>query len=221
MDAALDRFQRPEPPACTARSRSRESHRPRAVGVRRMHEQEKDAEPRRPRHAETLLPELYDELRSLAAARLARVAPGQTLQPTALVHEAFMKLTRRGDPGWDNEAHFFGAAARAMREILVDQARRKASVKHGGNSPRVELDDAPFVEAAAGHDLPRVDEALSKLEAIDPRKGEIVMLRFFGGLTNEQTAATLGTSLATVNREWKFAKLWLRRELEREDGADG
>lgn len=163
--------------------------------------------------AERLLPLVYDELRALARARLSRIPPGATLQPTALVHEAYMKVVGKADPGWDGRGHFFAAAARAMRNILVDQARRKAAVKHGGAVAREHItpDLLPIDQPA--ENMIALDEALRRLEADDPRKAQVVMLRFFTGLTSEETAQVLGVSLPTVERDWRFARSWLAREL--------
>lgn len=165
-----------------------------------------------------LLPIVYDELRALARARMANLPPGQTLQPTALVHEAFLKLVGPGGdpavPAFDNRAHFFAAAARAMRNILVDQARRKSAVKHGGEHKRVDLTPEIAAPDAPSENMLDLDRALSRLEAEDPRKAQVVMLRVFCGLTNEQTASVLGVSLPTVERDWRFARSWLQRELK-------
>jgi RNA polymerase sigma factor (TIGR02999 family) len=168
--------------------------------------------------AAELLPLVYDELRVLARSRLARLAPGQTLQPTALVHEAFLKLVGSGDPGWEGTGHFFGAAARAMRDILVDVARRHSRRKHGGDRDRVELDDDLL--SGTGFILPsddiiQLDEALRRLEAKHPERAEIVMLRYFAGLTNEQVAQALDVSTRTVERGWRFSRAWLHDQLGR------
>ena len=168
------------------------------------------------RGADELLPLVYDELRALARARVAREAPGQTIQATVLVHEAYLRLVGDADPGWNGRAHFFGAAALAMRRILVEQARRKQRIKHGGGRDRVELDDGCAVVAAPGDDLLAVDEAVRRLEEKDPRKGRIVNLRYFAGLTAEETARALDVSVGTVEREWRFIKAWLQVELDRE-----
>lgn len=174
--------------------------------------------------AARLLPLVYEELRSLARARLARTPPGNTLQATALVHEAYMKLVGEADPGWDGRAHFFGAAAQAMRDILVDQARRKGSLKRGGDRKRIAA-DAPEAEPLAidppAEDVLALDEALRKLEAEDARKGQVVALRFFAGLTNEEISVALGVSLPTVERDWRFARAWLQREMNATIGEDG
>ncbi len=175
--------------------------------------------------AERLLPLVYEELRSLARARLARTPPGNTLQATALVHEAYMRVVGEADPGWDGRGHFFGAAATAMRDILVEQARRKGSLKRGGDRKREGAEaienEALAIEPPA-EDVLALDEALKKLEAEDPRKGQVVALRFFAGLTNEEIAAALGVSLPTVERDWRFARAWLQREMgESEQEGDG
>lgn len=163
--------------------------------------------------AADLLPLVYDELRKLAKARLSKTPPGQTLQPTALVHEAYLKLIGSTDPGWDGRGHFFAAAAQAMRDILVDQARRKASVKHGGDRKRASDSDAiPHIQPPA-EDLLALDEALTKLESEDPRKAQIVMLRYFAGLTPEETAEALGVNVRTVQRDWRFIVARLHKEL--------
>ena len=163
--------------------------------------------------AAELLPLIYDELRKLARARLAHEAPGQTLQPTALVHEAYAKLVGQGDPGWQGREHFFGAAARAMRQILVDRARRKAAVKHGGGQERVELEDSDLVIEPPPLDLLALDEALAKLEARNPRQARLVELLYFAGLSAEETAEILGVTVRTIERDWRFVRTWLHRQL--------
>lgn len=165
------------------------------------------------RAAAELLPLVYHELRRLAQARLGKTPPGNTLQPTALVHEAYLRLIGTNDPGWQNRGHFFGAAAVAMRQILVDQARRKASLKHGGDRQRQDADLNEPTFDGPKEDVLALDEALRRLEAEDPRKGQIVNLRYFAGLTAEETAAALGVSLGTVEREWRYIKRWLYAEL--------
>lgn len=167
--------------------------------------------------ASDLLPLVYDELRSLARARLSHIPPGNTLQATALVHEAYMKVVGDKDGGWDSRGHFFASAARAMRNILVDQARRKAAVKHGGGARRE--DATPEIAAAEikESDVLSLDEALTRMEKDDPRKAQVVMLRYFAGLTSEQTALALGVSLPTVERDWRFARSWLQNELAKEE----
>ena len=160
--------------------------------------------------AERLLPLVYDELRNLAARRLAQEKPGQTLQATALVHEAYLRLVGSGDPGWAGRGHFFAAAAEAMRRILVENARRKAGPKAGGDHRRVDLDAIEPEDDGPAVDLIALDEALTALEARDRRKADLVRLRFFAGLSIEQAAAVLGISVATANNDWSYAKSWLR-----------
>lgn len=158
---------------------------------------------------------VYGELRSLAAARLSRLPPGQTLQATALVHEAYLKLFN-GPAQWEGRAHFFGAAARAIRDVLVDRARRAGRHRHGGQLRRVEFDDAIHAGPESdSSDVLLVDDVLRKLEQEDARKAQIVNLRYFAGLTIDETAAALGISTATVEREWAFARAWLHREMSR------
>ena len=164
-----------------------------------------------PHAAEQLLPLVYDELRKLAAAHMAQEKPGQTLNATGLVHEAYLRLI--GDQAFANRRHFFAAAAEAMRRILVENARRKARVKHGGGRQRIELDEHIAALPAASDDLLALDEALTRLEARDPRRAEIVQLRFFGGLSMPEIADQLGVSLATVERHWAFVRVWLYTEL--------
>jgi RNA polymerase sigma factor (TIGR02999 family) len=170
-----------------------------------------------PGAAEQLLPLVYDELRQLARRKLAQEKPGQTLQATALVHEAFMRLagdaSPDGDRAWNSRGHFFGAAAEAMRRILVENARRKNRLKHGGDHRRVELESACEVSAAPSLDLVALDEALTKLAQVEPAKAELVKLRSFAGLTMPEAAAVLNISLATAERYWTFAKSWLYAEL--------
>ncbi len=167
-----------------------------------------------PQAAAQLLPLVYDELRRLAAHHLAREKPGQTLQPTALVHEAYLRLVGRGDsPRWDNRRHFFAAAAEAMRRILVEQARRKKATKHGGDCRRVDLEEAEAVAVASPEELLALHEALERLSCLDPLAGQLVQLRYFAGLTMEQTAEVLGLSPATAYRHWAFARAWLHVQL--------
>ncbi len=170
--------------------------------------------------AEELLPLVYDELRSLARAKMARERPGQTLQATSLVHEAYMRVVGDDDPGWNGRGHFFGAAAQAMRRILVEGARRKAQVKRGGNLERVGLEEAELSVEPPGHDVLAVNEALQRLEAADERKGRIVELRYFGGLTNEEVARVLDLSVGTIEREWRFIRAWLQTELGEASGEN-
>jgi RNA polymerase sigma factor (TIGR02999 family) len=167
-----------------------------------------------PKAASALLPLVYDELRTLAAARLASEAPGNTLQPTALVHEAYLRLVGpAGAARWENRGHFFAAAAEAMRRILVDAARRKRREKHGGDRHRVDLDDAPAAAPDPRHDLVALDAALTRLVAEDPQAARLVELRHFAGLSVPEAAEALGISPRTADRVWAFARAWLHREL--------
>ena len=161
-----------------------------------------------------LAPELYAQLRRYARHVLRRETPGQTLQPTALVHEAFLRLLH-GNQSWQGHAHFFGAAARTMRRILVEKARRRARLRHGGGLQRQELATDIDVTPARDDDLLALDEALRRFETEDPRRSEVVHLRHFVGLTLEETAQVLDLSLSTVKADWAFARAWLKRELER------
>jgi RNA polymerase sigma factor (TIGR02999 family) len=164
---------------------------------------------------EELLPVVYQELRKLARSRMARERPGQTLTPTALVHEAYLRLVKDETLGWDNRGHFFAAAAEAMRRILIERARRYASRRHGGGQERVTLGDAASPESIPPEELLALDEALTRLEAKDRAMADVVKLRFFSGLTVPETAAALGLSVATVNRHWAAARAWLQREITR------
>jgi RNA polymerase sigma factor (TIGR02999 family) len=176
-----------------------------------------------PHTAEQLLPLVYDELKKLAAAKLAQEAPGQTLQATALVHEAYLRLVGTGgDLHWNNRRHFFMAAAEAMRRILVDNARRKLSAKHGGGWHRCDVDavdaEAPTVSEPE-IDLAALDAALHRLAELHPQKAKLVELRYFAGLTGDQAAAVLGISPSNADRQWVYTRAWLRRELGL--GAEG
>ena len=170
---------------------------------------------------EKLIPLVYDELRRLAAAKMSREQPGQTLQPTALVHEVWLRL---GAQNFESRAHFFAAASEAMRRILIEKARRRQSVKHGGGGEKVALDEIALAcPAERDEELLEVHEALDALAAVDARKAELVKLRYFVGLPLELAAETLGYSLATAKREWTFARAWLARfitQLPREGGLD-
>jgi RNA polymerase sigma factor (TIGR02999 family) len=170
-----------------------------------------------PKAADQLLPLVYDELRRLAAQRLAHERPGQTLQATALVHEAYFRLVGSGEPPrWEGCGHFFAAAAEAMRRILIDRARHKLTCKAGGGRRRLDLDDIePALDVENGDRLLALDEALRQLEAEDPRKAELVKLRFFAGLTGEQAAAALGVSTSTAEKDWAYARSWLRVAIDR------
>jgi RNA polymerase sigma factor (TIGR02999 family) len=167
-----------------------------------------------PRAHEQLLPLVYDELRKLAAHRLAQEKPGQTLEATALVHEAYLRLVGNGaEPRWDNRRHFFVAAAEAMRRILVDNARRKQAHKHGGGRQRRDLDVEALVAPVSNVDLVALDAALLRLAEQDPLKAKLVELRYFAGLTGDQAAAALGMSASGADRLWVYTRAWLRREL--------
>jgi RNA polymerase sigma factor (TIGR02999 family) len=163
-----------------------------------------------PRAAQRLLPLVYDELRRLAALRLSREKPGQTLQATALVHEAFLRLVGTRDPGWDGRGHFFAAAAEAMRRILVENARRKESERAGGRYHRVALSEVEPAIEGPRVELLALNEALERLEAKDKRKADLIKLRYFTGLTNEEAAQALGVSSSTADNDWAYAKSWLR-----------
>lgn len=169
-----------------------------------------------PAAAEELLSIVYAELRKLAAEKLAGERPGQTLQPTALVHEAYLRLIAQ--PSWDSRGHFFAAAAEAMRRILVERARRKKRLKHGGGRSQISLEDAASLAREPAEDLEALSEALSKLAAEDPAKAELVKLRFFAGLTMPEIARVMNISLATAERYWTYARTWLYAELQ--DRAD-
>jgi RNA polymerase sigma factor (TIGR02999 family) len=167
------------------------------------------------RAADELFPLVYDALRQLAAARLAEEAPGQTLQPTALVHEAYLKLVESRSQQWNSRGHFFGAAAEAMRRILVDQARKKQSLKHGGDRVREPLVEAKIMAPEAGEDFIALDAALEKLAAQDAEAAQVVKLRFFAGLTGAEAAAALNISPRTADRAWTYARVFLLTELQK------
>src|SRR4029077_5098784 len=174
-----------------------------------------------PHAAEQLLPLVYDELRKLAAHKLASEKPGQTLQATALVHEAYLRLVDvEKVQHWDSRGHFFAAAARAMRPILIDNARHKQRPKHGGDRQRVDLDDACALVGAPAEGLLALDEALTKLAMEAPAKAELVKLRYFAGLSLEEAADLLGISRATAKRYWAYARAWLFSALTGTDGSD-
>jgi len=159
------------------------------------------------------LPLVYDELRNLARARLRKVPPGQTLQATALVHEAYLRVIGQDDPGWDNRGHFFASAALAMRDIMVERARRRMAEKRGGGRRRIPLEQAEAALEPPSDQVLAIDEALKHLERQDPRKGRIANLRFFGRMTTAETAAALNISVATVGREWRYIRTWLECRL--------
>jgi RNA polymerase sigma factor (TIGR02999 family) len=168
-----------------------------------------------PQSQEEWLPLVYDELRKLAAQKMAHEAPGQTLQATALVHEAWLRLGGDHQPAWENRAHFFAAAAEAMRRILIDRARRSQAARHGAEARHVSLEDLELAAEADDDQLLAVHEALDRLAAHDAAKAELVKLRFFAGLTMEQAARVLGYSEPTAKRHWAYARAWLFREINR------
>jgi len=172
-----------------------------------------------PRAAEELLPLLYEELRKLAAAKLAREAPGQTLQATALVHEAWLRLARVEGDNWNGRAHFFGAAAEAMRRILVEHARRKRALRRGGDQAKLDIDRIEIPAAAPGEELLALSEALERFAIRDPRKAELVKLRYFAGFTSEEAAELLGISVPTADRWWRYSRAWLAQQIEQQPGG--
>ncbi len=174
-----------------------------------------------PKAADQLLPLVYDELRKLAAARMAHEAPGQTLQPTALVHEAWLRLAGGAEHTWDSRAHFFGAAAEAMRRILIDNARRKKALRHGAGQAPLNLQDLDIAAPAPDDQVLAIDEALRKFAALDPQKAQLVTLRYFAGLTIDEAARVLGISEATAKRWWFFARAWLYAEVTPERVSPG
>ncbi len=159
--------------------------------------------------SDELLPLVYDELRRLAAARMAQAASGQTLQPTALVHEAWLRLNKGGVQKWQNRAHFFNAAAEAMRHIVIENARRKSRLKRGGGQMRLDIEALEIAEVPLDDSVLMIDDALQRLEVKSPERARVVTLKFFGGLTNQEVAETLGLTERTVERQWAFAKVWL------------
>lgn len=170
-----------------------------------------------PERAAELLPLVYDELRRLARSRLEQERQGQTLQATALVHEAYLRLVGNEDqPQWDSRGHFFGAAAEAMRRILVENARRKGRLKRGGDLERAEFIEDAIVAPEISDDLLQLDAALSTLEQQHPRKAQLVKLRYFAGLTQEQAAQALGIGISTADRDWAYARAWLLRAMSAE-----
>jgi len=162
-----------------------------------------------PKAADELLPLVYAELRQLAAHKMAHESPGQTLQPTALVHEAWLRLSGNQNTKWDGRAHFFGAAAEAMRRILIDRARRKAALRHGGGQQRLDVHDLEISAPAQDDELLAINEALEQFAALEPKKAELVKLRYFVGLSIEEAAQVIGISAPTAKRWWAFARAWL------------
>jgi RNA polymerase sigma factor (TIGR02999 family) len=173
-----------------------------------------------PQATEELLPLIYDELRLLAAQKLAKEPPGQTLQATALVHEAYIRLIGTEKQNWDRRGHFFAAAAEAMRRILVEKARRKRSSKHGGDRQKIALNAIDFAIEEPSDDLIALDEALTRLSEKDPAVAELVKLRYFAGLTIEQVAQFQGISRRTAVDHWAYARAWLRRQISKDSKPD-
>lgn len=165
------------------------------------------------RARDELFPLVYEELRKLAAVRMAQESGLQTLQPTALVHEAWLRLAGDGDQTWENRAHFFGAAAEAMRRILIDRARRRSRLKRGGGQVRLSLEALELTSATPDDRILLVNEALEQFQQVDPEKAHIVMLKYFGGLTNQEVAEGLGVTERTVERHWAYARAWLYQNL--------
>ena len=163
--------------------------------------------------SDELLPLVYQDLRRLAAARMASESDEQTLQPTALVHDAWLRIFGKGDRRWRNRGHFFGEAAEAMRRILIERARRKSRLKHGQGWVRLNIDDVSFAEAMPDDKVLMINEALERLEAEDPERGKVVVMKFFGGLTNQEVARILGVAERTIERQWAYAKVWLFRNM--------
>ena len=166
--------------------------------------------------ADELLPLVYDELRKLAAHKMANEIPGQTLQPTALVHEAWLRLVGSENQKWNSRGHFFGAAAEAMRRILIENARLKHAARHGGGQVRLDVNEIEIAAAAKDEELLAVSDALEKFAARDKQKAELVKLRYFVGLTTAEAAEVLGISVPTADRWWNFSRAWLFEEIERE-----
>lgn len=165
------------------------------------------------RSADEILPLVYEELRHHAAFRMSRESAPQTLQPTALVHEAWLRMVHKGHNHWENRGHFFAAAAETMRRILIESARRRASLKRGGGQVRVEMEIAHLVTAEPEEKLLLIDESLERLRAEDPDKAQIVVLKFFGGHTNQEVAGMIGVTERTIERQWAFAKAWLFEDI--------
>jgi len=169
-----------------------------------------------PTAAEQLLPLVYEELRRLAAHKMANEAAGQTLQPTALVHEAWLRLVGNQEQQWNGRAHFFGAAAEAMRRILIENARRKGAQRHGGGQVKLDIQDIEIATAPKDDELLALSDALEKFAVRDKQKAELVKLRYFVGLTTEEAAQVLGISVPTADRWWNFSRAWLYEEIERQ-----
>ena len=173
-----------------------------------------------PMAAAEMLPLVYEELRRLATHRMAQEAPGQTLQATALVHEAYLRLAKPGDaPRWQNRRHFFGAAAEAMRRILIEHARARNRIKRGGEMKRTVFDQSQIEAPAVDGELLKVNEALERFAKVDPEGAELVKLRYFVGLTLQEMADATGVSLRTVKRQWAYARVWLKKDLEGDEAS--
>ncbi len=179
-----------------------------------VNDTELDAAEKESRSGEEMLPQVYEKLRGLAHSLMRQFQPGRTLQATALVHEAYLRMVGDQDPGWDSRRHFFGAAANAMRNILVEQSRRKATEKHGGKLERIELHDNLALEMPAADHLLALHESLKRLQEVEPRLAEVVMLRYFAGLTMLEIADALGESERTIYRDWRRSRAWLGRDLD-------
>jgi RNA polymerase sigma factor (TIGR02999 family) len=164
--------------------------------------------------SEELLPLVYNELRNLAAARMAQESSGQTLQATALVHEAWLRMVGDGDRGWQNRAHFFGAASEAMRRILVENARHKSRLKRGGGQIKLDIDDLDLAAATPNEKVLLINEALEQLRMEDAEKARIVVMKFFGGMTNQEVAENMGVTERTIERQWAYAKAWLFQKIQ-------
>ncbi|MGD0814654.1 MAG: ECF-type sigma factor [Verrucomicrobiota bacterium] len=163
--------------------------------------------------SEELMPLVYNDLRRMAAARMASEAQGQTLQPTALVHDAWLRMFGNGERRWQNRGHFFGEATEAMRRILIERARRKSRLKHGQGWVRLDIDELSLAEATPDDKVLLINEALEHLEAEDPERAKVVVMKFFGGLTNQEVAKILGVAERTVERQWAYAKAWLFQNI--------
>lgn len=163
--------------------------------------------------SEEVLPLVYEDLRRHAVVQMSHEAAGQTLQPTALLHEAWLRIAGTGESRWQNRAHFFGAAAEAMRRILIETARKKSRLKRGGDQMRIDIEKIELAAASADEKVLLIDEALEKLRALDPEKAQVVVLKFYGGRTNQEVAASLGVTERTVERHWAYAKAWLYQSI--------
>jgi len=167
-----------------------------------------------PRASEEILPLVYNDLRRQAGAQMASEASGQTLQPTALVHEAWLRMVRGGNQLWQNRAHFYGAAAEAMRRILIENARRKSRLKRGGDQVRLDIEDVDLAETTPEEKILLINDAVDRLQEHDPVRARVVVLKFFGGFTNQEVAASIGVTERTVERHWAFAKAWLFQSIQ-------